>query len=168
MEERRNRLLEEKILRLLEKNARHTSEQIAAMLGEKEEVVKEAIQQLEREKIILGYNAVINWDKFGRDGVTAMIDVKVAPEREAGFDAIAKRIYRFPEVKCVYLMSGTYDLSVVVEGEDLKDIARFVSQKLATLDRVQSTTTHFILKRYKQDHFIFEDKEEDRRLVVSP
>lgn len=161
-------MLEERILHLLERNARHTPQQIAAMLGVEQSNVEEAIARLEKEKIILGYNAVINWEKIGHDGVTAMIDVKVTPEREVGFDAIAERIYRFPEVKCVYLMSGTYDLSVVVHGEDLKEVARFVSRKLATLDQVQSTTTHFILKRYKQDNFIFEDKEEDRRLVISP
>lgn len=97
-----------------------------------------------------------------------MIDVKVTPERGVGFDSIAERISRFPEVRCVYLMSGTYDLSVVVHGENLKDIAMFISDKLAPLDGVQSTVTHFVLKRYKQDDFLLSDEEEDRRLVVSP
>lgn len=157
-----------KLLRLLECNGRQTSQQLAAMLGEEETKIRGEIARLEKEKVILGYNTIINWEKVGEDGVTAMIDVKVTPERELGFDSIAERIYRFPEVRCVYLMSGTYDLSVVVQGQDLKDVASFVSQKLSTLAQVQSTTTHFILKRYKQDGFIFEDKEEDRRLMISP
>jgi DNA-binding Lrp family transcriptional regulator len=160
--------LEKKIMELLEHNARLGMQQIAAMLGVEESQIKEIIAGLEQKRIILGYHAVINWEKIGEDGVTAMIDVKVAPEREVGFDSIAERIYRFPEVRCVYLMSGTYDLSVLVEGKSLKDVSSFVSQKLATLAQVQSTTTHFVLKRYKQDSFIFEDKEGDRRLVVSP
>ncbi len=100
--------------------------------------------------------------------MTAMIDVKVTPEREVGFNAIAERIYRFPEVRCVYLMSGTYDLSVVVTGNSMKDVARFVSHKLSCLEHVQGTVTHFVLKRYKQDNFIFDEPEEDKRLVVSP
>ncbi|MGE5422967.1 MAG: Lrp/AsnC family transcriptional regulator [Ignavibacteriales bacterium] len=157
-----------KLLRLLERNGRQTSQQLAAMLGEDEAKIQQEMARLEKEKVILGYNTVINWDKVKDEGVTAMIDVKVAPERERGFDSIAERIYRFPEVKCVYLMSGTYDLSLLVEGQDLKEIAAFVSQKLSTLAQIQSTTTHFILKRYKQDGFIFEDHEEDRRLMISP
>ncbi|MGE5403731.1 MAG: Lrp/AsnC family transcriptional regulator [Candidatus Saccharibacteria bacterium] len=160
--------LEQRILAFLERNARQTTQQMAAMLGVEEAAVQAAIEKMEKERVILGYNAVINWDKIGQEGVTAMIDVKVTPEREVGFDSIAERIYRFPEVRCVYLMSGTYDLSVIVQGKDLKDVSNFVSQKLASLAQVQSTTTHFVLKRYKQDNFIFEDKEEDRRLVVSP
>ncbi|MGE5398534.1 MAG: Lrp/AsnC family transcriptional regulator [Chitinophagales bacterium] len=160
--------LDEKVLQLLEQNARHSAQQMAAMVGVNEEDIQATLNRLEKEKVILGYHAVINWDKMGDEGVTAMIDVKVAPEREVGFDSIAERIYRFPEVRCVYLMSGTYDLSVVVQGKDLKEVAKFVSRKLSSLAQVQSTTTHFILKRYKQDNFIFDDKEDDRRLVVSP
>jgi DNA-binding Lrp family transcriptional regulator len=123
---------------------------------------------LEKDNVILGYGTVINWEKVGEETVTAMIEVKVAPEREVGFNSIAERIYRFPEVRSVYLMSGSYDLSVVVEGKTMKEVARFVSHKLSTIDRVQSTVTHFILKRYKEDHFIFEKEEADKRLVVSP
>ncbi|NLW44918.1 MAG: Lrp/AsnC family transcriptional regulator [Syntrophomonadaceae bacterium] len=157
-----------RILELLERDARHTSQQIAAMLGEDENRVAAEIARLEKDKIILGRTTIINWEKAGDDGVTAMVEVKVTPEREVGFDAIANRICRFPEVRAVYLMSGSYDLAVVVHGKDLKDISTFISQKLATMDQVQSTTTHFVLKRYKQDGFIFDDKEMDRRLVVSP
>ena len=160
--------LERKILKLYEKNATLSPRQMATMLGVDEEEIRALITKLEQEKIILGYNAVINWEKWGDNGVTAMIDVKVTPEREVGFDSIAQRVSRFPEVRCVYLMSGTYDLSVVVQCENMKDVARFISDKLATLDHVQSTVTHFVLKRYKQDNFLFDDPEEDRRLVVSP
>ena len=164
----RNREIERKILKLYEKDATASYQRIATMLDVPEEQVRETIERLKKEKIILGYNAVINWDKWGDNGVTAMIDVKVIPERGVGFDNIAERISRFPEVRCVYLMSGTYDLSVVVHGESLKDIATFISDKLAPLDQVQSTVTHFVLKRYKQDDFLLSDEEEDRRLVVSP
>ncbi|MBO8158478.1 Lrp/AsnC family transcriptional regulator [Thermosyntropha sp.] len=160
--------LEKKILKLLEHDAKMSSKTIAAILDKDENVIKEIIEKLEKDKIILGYNTIINWERLGEDGVTAMIDVKVAPEREVGFEKVAERICRFPEVRCVYLMSGTYDLSVVVTGETMKDIAWFVSHRLSTLEQVQSTVTHFVLKRYKQDDFIFEEPEEDKRLVVSP
>ncbi|MDD3879326.1 MAG: Lrp/AsnC family transcriptional regulator [Syntrophomonas sp.] len=160
--------LEKRILHLLENNARLSCKAIATMLDEDETKIKSIIEQMEKQKIILGYNTIINWELLGNDGVTAMIDVKVTPEREVGFNSVAEKIYRYPEVRCVYLMSGTYDLSVVVNGESMKDIAWFVSHKLSTLDHVQSTVTHFILKRYKQENFIFEEPEEDKRLVVSP
>jgi DNA-binding Lrp family transcriptional regulator len=160
--------LERRILRLIENDAKLTPKTIATMLDEDEQKVAAAIKKLEREKIILGYNTIINWERLGDDGVTAMIDVKVTPEREVGFNNVAERICRFPEVQCVYLMSGTYDLSVVVSGDNMKDISWFVSHKLSTLDQVQSTTTHFILKRYKQENFVFEEPEQDKRLVVSP
>jgi DNA-binding Lrp family transcriptional regulator len=160
--------VKKKVLGLLEHDARLSPKTIATMLDEDEGLVINLISQMEKDKTIIGYNTVVNWEKIDCDPVTAMIDVKVVPEREVGFNAIAERIYRFPEVRCVYLMSGTYDLSVTVEGQTMKDVARFVSHKLSTLEQVQSTTTHFILKRYKQDQFIFEDIEEDKRLVVSP
>ncbi|SHG60784.1 transcriptional regulator, AsnC family [Thermosyntropha lipolytica DSM 11003] len=160
--------LEKKILKLLEKDAKMSPKLIATILDEDEGKIRDIIERLEREKIILGYSTVINWERLGEDGVTAMIDVKVTPEREVGFEKVAERICRFPEVRCVYLMSGTYDLSVVVTGETMKDIAWFVSHRLSTLEQVQSTVTHFVLKRYKQDDFIFEEPEEDKRLVVSP
>jgi DNA-binding Lrp family transcriptional regulator len=160
--------LQKRILELIEYDAKLSAKTLATMLGEDERKIQELITKMEKEKTILGYNSVINWENIGCDGVTAMIDVKVTPEREVGFNSIAERIYRFPEVRCVYLMSGTYDLSVVVTGSNMKDVARFVSHKLSTLEHVQSTTTHFVLKRYKQDNFIFEEPEEDKRLVVSP
>ncbi len=160
--------LQKRILELMEHDARLSSKTLATMLGEDENKIQDLINKMEKERTILGYSTVINWENIGCDGVTAMIDVKVMPEREVGFNSIAERIYRFPEVRCVYLMSGTYDLSVIVEGKNMKDVARFVSYKLSTLENVQSTTTHFVLKRYKQDHFIFEELQEDKRLVVSP
>lgn len=160
--------LQQRILELIERDARLSTKTLATMLEEDEDKIKDMIQKMEKDKTILGYGTIINWEKIGCDGVTAMIDVKVTPERELGFNSIAERVYRFPEVRCVYLMSGTYDLSVVVEGKTMKDVARFVSHKLSTLEHVQSTVTHFVLKRYKQDHFIFEEPKEDKRLVVSP
>jgi DNA-binding Lrp family transcriptional regulator len=160
--------LEKKVLRLLENDAHLTPKTIATMLDADEQKITAIIEKLEKEKYILGYNTIINWERLGDDGVMAMIDVKVTPEREVGFHNVADRICRFPEVRCVYLMSGTYDLSVVVAGDTMKDIAWFVSHKLSTLDQIQSTTTHFILKRYKQDNFIFEEPQQDKRLVVSP
>ncbi|HBQ27192.1 MAG TPA: AsnC family transcriptional regulator [Syntrophomonas sp.] len=160
--------LEKKVLHLIENDARLSAKTMAVMLDEDEEKIAAIIDKLENEKYILGYNTIINWERMGNDGVTAMIDVKVTPEREVGFNNVAERICRFPEVRCVYLMSGTYDLSVTVTGETMQDVARFVSHKLSTLDQVQSTTTHFVLKRYKQDNFVFEEPQEDKRLVVSP
>lgn len=160
--------LERKILSLLEHDAKLTPEIMGVMLNESIETITAIISRLEKDKIILGYNTIINWERLGADGVTAMIEVKVTPEREVGFNSIAERIYRFPEVCSVNLMSGTYDLSVIVTGQNMKDVASFVSYKLSTLHEVQSTVTHFILKRYKQDGVIFEDPNEDKRLVVSP
>ncbi len=160
--------LEKKMLKILEHDAKISPKTMATMLDEEEAHIREVLAHLEKERYILGYNAVVNWDRFGENGVEAMIEVKVTPAREVGFNGVAERISRFPEVRSVYLMSGTYDLSVVVTADTMKEIALFVSHKLSTLDEVQSTVTHFILKRYKQDNFIFESPQEDRRLVVSP
>lgn len=157
------------LLVLLEQDARQSHEKLAMMLDVTIEDVKEAIDRLEKEKIILRYPALINWDKIqGDDNVTAMIDVKVTPQRDKGFDEIAERIYRFPEVKSVYLMSGAYDLSVTIEGKTVREVAFFVSQKLSTLDNVISTATHFILKTYKHDGVVYDQQDGDRRMVVSP
>ncbi len=159
--------LKVRILELLERDARVSTKTLANMLDQDEEVIARAITEMEKDKTILGYGTIINWENVGVDEVSAMIDVKVIPEREKGFNAIAERIQHFPEVRCVYLMSGTYDLSVVVGGRTMKEVARFVSHKLSTLEHVQSTVTHFVLKRYKQDNFIFGEAEADKRLVVS-
>ncbi len=160
--------LNKRILELIEQDAKLSAKTIAGMLDQNEDEVQSIINQYEKDKTILGYHAVVNWERTEWEGVTAMIEVKVSPEREVGFNSIAERIYRFPEVRSVYLMSGGYDLSIIVEGDSMKDVARFVSHKLSALDKVQSTVTHFIMKRYKEDHFIFDENEEDKRLVVSP
>jgi len=160
--------LRQEILNLLAENSRLSPQQMAAMLGVEDAEIVSTLAQLEKEKVILKYTTVIDWEKAGEEKVIALIDVKVTPQRDVGFDDVARRIYRFPEVRTVYLMSGAYDLSVLVEARTLKEVAFFVSNKLATIPHVSSTTTHFLLKRYKQDGVIFADQEEDRRLVVSP
>ncbi|WP_377891165.1 Lrp/AsnC family transcriptional regulator [Alkalihalobacillus sp. R86527] len=157
------------ILEILEDNARIPMDVLADMVELSVEEVEKTIHSLEEQNIILNYSSVINWDKAeGKDGVVAMIDVKVTPKRDVGFDDVAERIYRFPEVKTVYLMSGAYDLSVQIEGKTMKEVAFFVSNKLSTLDSVLSTTTHFLLKKYKHDGVIFEPEQKDKRIVVSP
>ena len=157
------------ILHIIEENGRISLNTLAKMVNLSEEEVEKILKKLEDKKIILSYSAVIDWSKvYDHEGVTAMIDVKVTPQRGVGFDDIAKRIYRFPEVKALYLMSGAYDLNVVIEGKTMQEIARFVSDKLSTLDSVISTTTHFQLKKYKHDGVVFEDGEEDKRIVVTP
>ncbi len=160
--------LQTKVLNLIERDAKLNAGTIATMLGEDENTITALIKKLEDDKIILGYNTIINWDKLGDDSVTAVIEVKMMPEREVGFNRIAERICRFPEVKSVKLMSGTYDLSVIVTGKTMKDVSWFVSHKLSTLEQIQSTVTLFILKTYKQEHLLFEDDNDDKRLVVSP
>lgn len=156
------------LLELLEKDHTLTPDQLSLLLGKPKEQIAEEIERLERERIIVKYHTIINWEKAGVDSVTALIDVNITPQREVGFDAIAERIYRFPEVKNLFLMSGAFDLSVMVEGPSLKEVAQFVSTKLATIDGVISTTTHFLLKRYKEEGVIIEDKEDDHRLAVTP
>ena len=160
---------ETEILEILDENSRADLNTIAKMTGVTSEEAEAIIQKLEDQKVIIDYSTMIDWRKVdGHEGVTAMIDVKVTPKRGVGFDEIAERIYRFQEVESVYLMSGVYDLSVVIRGRSMSDIARFVSEKLSTLDSVVSTTTHFILKRYKHDGKVFETGDDDKRIVVSP
>lgn len=156
------------ILELLQENSRLQAGQIAAMLGAELAEIENRIKVLEDKKIIVKYHTLINWEKTGEDSVTALIEVKVIPQRGTGFDTIAERIYRFPEVNAVYLMSGGYDIFVRIDGRSMKEVALFVATKLATIENVQSTATHFMLKKYKHDGVILEDKEQDRRLVVSP
>lgn len=156
------------LLELLEKDHTLTVPQLAVMLDMPQAEIAALIKQYEDEKVIVKYQTIVNWEKAGVDRVTAIIDVKITPQREVGFDAIAERIYRFPEVRSLYLMSGAYDLMVMIEGKSLKEVAQFVSTKLSTIEGVISTTTHFMLKQYKEAGVILEDEEEDRRLVVSP
>ena len=158
-----------KILALLERNARLTSEEISVLLGMSEAEVSAEITEMEKEQIICGYSALINWDKTDSDFLTALIEVKVAPARGQGFNRIAERIYKFDEVKSVYLMSGGYDLAVIVEGKSLREVAGFVSDKLSPMESVLSTATHFVLKKFKDHGVVFGDvSDEDGRMVVSP
>ena len=157
------------ILLLLERDAKLTAEDIAVRLGVAEKDVKREISKLEKEQIICGYGTFINWSRTKNDHLTAIIEVKVTPTRGKGFNRIAERIYRFDEVKSLYLMSGSYDLAVVIEGKSLQDIAAFVSDKLAPLESVLSTATHFVLKKYKDHGVIFNEKDDGtERMIVSP
>lgn len=160
---------EVELLQLIEKNGRMELEMLAKLLDLTVEDTQAMIERLEKEGSIQGYSALIDWSKvLEYEGVTAMIDVKVTPTRGVGFDKVAERIYRFPEVKAVYLMSGSYDLSVQIEGRTMLEVSRFVSDKLSTLESVISTTTHFVLKKYKHDGIILGDDDPDHRIVVSP
>ena len=156
------------LLEVLEKNSRISVSELASMFQKSEYEIEKEIARLEREKIILSYGALINWERFGDDTVTAVIEINLTPQREVGFDAIAERIYRFDEVRTVYLMSGNFDLLVIIEGKSLKDVANFVATRLSTIEGVTQTRSHFMLKPYKKDGVIINDEENDRRLVVSP
>lgn len=160
--------LETQVLDLLREDCRLPLEKLAVMLGVSTEEVAETIDCLERRRVILHYAPTINWDLTDRERVEAMIQVSVTPQRDMGFDAVARRIYRFEEVKSVYLMSGGYDLLVLVEAKSLKELALFVSSKLSTLEMVTGTQTSFVLKRYKEEGVIFDGSQSDNRLVVSP
>jgi DNA-binding Lrp family transcriptional regulator len=156
------------ILRILEQDARTSAEQIATMTGKSAEEVEDTIAEAEKDGTILKYKTVVNWEKLGDEQVWALIEINVLPQRDVGFDSIAERIYRFPEARSVYLVSGTYDLAVLVTGRTMQEVAGFVSNKLAPLDSVQGTVTHFLLKRYKEDGEILTDGEESSRLPYSP
>ena len=160
--------LETDLLDLLREDCRLPLEKLAVMTGTTMEEGASTIEELEKRRIILRYAPVINWDLTDRERVEAMIEVKVTPQRDMGFDAVASRIYRFDEVKSVYLMSGSYDLLVLVEAKTLRELASFVSAKLSTLELVTGTATSFVLKRYKEEGIVFEGDESDRRLVISP
>ena len=160
--------MRDELLALIEKNSRIGLNELAVLLGQEEIKVAEELSRLEEEGIICGYHTLINWDKTSIEKVTALIEVKVTPQRGQGFDRIAERIYNDPEVKSVYLISGGYDLLVTLEEKTLKEIASFVSDKLSTLESVLSTATHFILKKYKDHGTIFDKKKIDEREVISP
>ena len=159
--------MREQILTFLEKNSRIDLKELAVMLGSDETVILNEIQKMEEEHIICGYHTLIDWDKTNVDKVTALIEVRVTPQRDQGFDRIAERIYNYPEVQSVYLISGAYDLMVILEGKTLREVSGFVSNKLSTLDTVISTATHFILKKYKDYGTILAKKEEDERMLVT-
>ena len=151
------------LLKLLEDDARLTVDQLAVMLGADKNEVKKIIQQLEGDGVILGYKAIIDWEKTDREYVTAMIDVKLSPQRDRGFDKVAEKIFNYPEVKSVYLMSGAYDLSVIIEGKTMREVAYFVYQKLAPIESIISTATHFVLHKYKDNGIIYGYDEIDER-----
>ena len=158
----------QEILKALERNARATPAQIASMTGTTPETVIAKTAQWESEGIIKRYKTVVDWEKFGEERVFAFIDVSLMPSRGVGFDDVAERIYRYPEVHSVYLVSGSADLRCVVSGNDIREIADFVAKKLSTIDRITATSTHFLLKKYKEDGEIFAESEPDHRLLVSP
>ena len=148
-----------KLLRLLEDDCTLTREQLASMADMTVEEVNAAIKEYEEKKIVLGYKAIVDWDRTDRESVTALIEVKVTPQRGEGFDRVAERIYQYDEVESVYLMSGAYDLTVIISGRTLKEVAQFVGERLSTLEDVTGTATHFILHKYKEKHLIFEKQE---------
>lgn len=156
------------LLEILRRQARIPNAELAQMLGCTELEVGQALERLEREKIILGYQAVLNPEKLTAETASAIIEVKVTPQRDVGFDRIAERIYRFPQVRSMCLMSGTYDFLLEVEGRNIKEISFFVFEKLATLEHVQSTVTHFQLRKYKESGVVLTGEEELERLPVTP
>ena len=161
-------ILRKQILSYLEKNSKMDPREIAILLGTEPDVVENEIRKMEEEKIICGYHTMIDWDKTSSEMLTALIEVRVTPQRGQGFDSIAERIYKYPEVRSVYLISGGYDLMVILEGKTLKEVSQFVTDKLSTLDSVLSTATHFILKKYKDHGTIFDQKIKDERMLVTP
>lgn len=159
----------DEILEILEKDSRTAPEDIARMLKKKPQGIKEAIKKYEKEGVILKYKTVINKDliKDTDSSVRALIEVNITPQKDVGFDKVSERIYSFAEVSSCYLISGTYDLLLIVEGKDLHTVARFVAEKLAPLENVKGTTTHFLLRKYKEDGVVLKYKEENKRIAIS-
>ena len=160
--------MREKILAVIEKNSRIDLNDLAIMLGVSEAEVANEIAAMEKEQIICGYHTLINWDKTSNEKVTALIEVKVIPQRTLGFDKIAERMYNYPEVRAVYLMSGGFDFTVIIEEKTMKEVAQFFTDKLATLDAVRGTATHFILKKYKDHGTVIAENIKDERMLVTP
>ena len=160
--------MREKILAIMEKNSRIDLKDLAILLGESEVAVANEIAEMEKEKVICGYHTLIDWDKTGEEKVTALIEVKVTPQRGMGFDAIAERIYNYPEVHAVYLMSGAFDFTVILEGKSMRAVAQFVSERLGPMESVLSTATHFVLKKYKDHGTVLVRKTKDERILVTP
>ena len=158
----------EEILNILDKEKGNISRtKIAQMLGLEEQEVADSIEKMEKENVIVGYKTIVNWDKTDKDVVTALIELRITPQRGEGFDKVAERIYKYPQVKSLYLMSGAYDLAVTIEGKSMKEVALFVAQKLAPMDSIISTATHFVLKKYKEEGIVFKDDEKDTRQVIT-
>lgn len=160
--------MREELLRVLEKNSRIDLKELAAMLDTSEVDIANEMAEMENEGIICGYHTLINWDNTSDEKVTALIEVSVTPQTGQGFDAIAEKIFRYSEVRSVYLISGKYDLMVILEGKSLKEVSNFVSEKLSGLDAVLSTATHFVLKKYKDHGTIFKTKTTDERELLTP
>lgn len=160
--------MKDQILNLIEKNSKISSEDIAKMLGASVAEVEAAICEMEADHIICGYPVLINWDKAEHENVTALIEVKVTPQRGQGFDRIAERIYKYDEVEAVYLMSGGFDLTVVIRGKSMREVATFVSSRLAPMESVLSTATHFVLKKYKEHGISLETEPEEERMLITP
>ena len=158
----------EEILNILDKEKGNVSRaKIAQMLGMEEKEVADKIEKMEKENVIVGYKTIVNWDKTDKDVVVPLIELRITPQRGEGFDKVAERIYKYPQVKSLYLMSGAYDLAVTIEGKSMKEVALFVAQKLAPMDSIISTATHFVLKKYKEEGIVFEDDEKDTRQVIT-
>lgn len=162
-------MLKKQILDAISKNSRYSLEDLASMLGTDVNTVAKEIEEMEENKVICGYPTLINWDKTDCERVTALIEVKVTPQRDMGFNKVAERIYKFDEVEAVYLMSGGFDLTVMIEGKSMKEVARFVSEKLSTLEYVTSTATYFVLKKYKEHGLAMTDEHHDsERMLITP
>ena len=160
--------MREKILTFIEKNSRVELKELAVILGVEEAIVANELAAMEEEHIICGYHTLIDWEKTGVEKVNALIEVRVTPQRGRGFDAVAERIYNYPEVNAVYLISGGYDLLVTLEGKTLREVAQFVSDKLSTLEAVLSTKTNFILKKYKDHGTVLVQEVQDERMLITP
>lgn len=160
--------MREKILSIIEKNARIDLHDLAAMVGADEITVANELADMERENVISGYHTLINWEKTSRELVTALIEVKVTPQHGMGFHRIAERIYRYPEVSSLYLMSGAFDFTVIIEGSSMREVAMFVAEKLAPMESVLSTSTHFVLRVYKDHGIVADEKKDDERMKVTP
>lgn len=162
-------MLQEEILKNISKNAKTTPEDLAAMLDSTPEEVSECVKDMEEKGIICGYPALINWDKTDNEIVTALIEVKVAPQRGRGFDKVAERIYQFDEVESVYLMSGGFDLTVIIDGKSMKEVSRFVATKLSPMESIVSTATYFVLKKYKEHGLpLTKESNDDERMLITP
>lgn len=159
--------MNKELITLLEHDCRTSIDELAVMLNLNKDEVKKEIIELENKKIICGYNALINWDNADEEKVNALIEVKVTPQRGLGFDKIAERIYNFNEVSAVYLMSGAFDFAVMLEAKTMKEVSKFVFEKLATIDYVQSTSTHFVLKKYKEHKTVLVEEKKDQREMVN-
>ena len=160
--------MREKILTFIEKNSRIDLKELAVVLGVEEAAVMNELEAMEKENIICGYHTLINWDKAGVEKVSALIEVRVTPQRGMGFDKVAERIYNYPEVDCVYLISGGFDFMVMIEGKTMRGVAQFVSEKLSTQESILSTATHFILKKYKDHGSVMVNPSKDERMLVTP